>query len=86
MALFLRDGNVLSRVLKCLKESVKMDAVGRPSEILYLARIREKELLRNLENMCQLERSSPCSGGNDIEYLRAHLNQINDDRYRGALI
>lgn len=52
---------------------------------MTMARIHEKELVANIEWMCRLESSNPGSGGSDFEYLKSQLNQIKEERYRGAL-
>lgn len=68
------------------KETVKMSAIERSSSMLYESRSRERTLQANLNYLCRAECETPGAGFKDIEYIKAKLNEISEERYHGAVI
>lgn len=54
--------------------------------IAYETREREKRVQNKLHVLCCLECNKPGAGTKDIDYVKAKLNQINEDRYPGPVI
>lgn len=68
------------------KEKVKLSAIERSSTIAYETRAREKRLQNRLHVLCRLECDKPGAGTKDISNIKAELNQINEERYQGAVV
>lgn len=71
---------------KVFKEEIKMTAIERSSQISHQARVRERKLEEDLKLLCQLECDNPGVGMKDIDYIKAQINEICEDRFRGAVV
>lgn len=71
---------------ECFKEDVKMTAIERSIAIAFQARAKERQLEETLAYLCQLECQNPGVGTQDINYIKAQVNELSEIRYRGALI
>lgn len=68
------------------KDNIKMSAIERSSEIVFQARLEEKELIENLNSLCILECVTPGVHAHDISLIKSKLNVITEARYRGAIV
>lgn len=69
-----------------LKEEVKLVAIERSRNILFQRREREKQLKRNLEALHRLESQKPGTSMEDIRNIKAELDKLYQEKYKGAVI
>ncbi|MDD9361347.1 MAG: hypothetical protein PV344_00195, partial [Anaplasma sp.] len=86
----LRDASVMNGELgeawEIFKEEVKLVAIERSSNIQFQRRERERQLKRNLEALHRLETQNPGTAMEDIRNIKAELDKLYQEKYRGAVI
>lgn len=77
--------NIFAR-WETFKQDAKQLAIERASTLNYYKHEKEKQLQRDLHLLYELECKNPGYGTKDIEYIKAQLDSLYQERYAGAVV
>lgn len=71
---------------ECLKEKVKMKALDRSNCLKYERQMKETSLQKTLQQLIALESRNPGAWTDDVRSIKAQIEQLDKERYKGAWV